>query len=200
MMEQAVIRIHPWTMWRWRCGPCPRERPCLWTDRLCRSGRKIPFGHKVALDRSGGGEMVGQVRGPDRPCRPGRAGTAGCTATTLKTNLEGLLDYQYAPAAARKPEPVDGADTFLGYRRSDGRVGTRTRAVDHSHSLPCEPMVSRMAEGGQTSGAPGGDGSLPFPHNACCPSWGMTLRPPCELLRNLVKPQCRRRAAGEPGL
>ncbi|GGZ22243.1 UxaA family hydrolase [Asticcacaulis endophyticus] len=43
----------------------------------------------------------------------------------LVTSLSGVEDYDYQPKPAPKPGDAPDAHTFMGYRRSDGRVGIR---------------------------------------------------------------------------
>lgn len=83
----------------------------------------IPAGHKIALRSICAGEPILKYGWPI-----GRATTAiepGRHVHThnLATALAGLEDYRYEPAPA-DPLPAEPG-TFQGYRRADGRVGTR---------------------------------------------------------------------------
>ena len=91
---------------------------------------EIPFGHKVALTDLADGAMVVKYGAQIGHTTQAVPSGAWLHSHNLKTNLEGLLDYQYAPAAPRQPEPGNGADTFLGYCRPGGRVGTRLGSAD----------------------------------------------------------------------
>lgn len=85
----------------------------------------IPAGHKIALRNIGKGTEIRKYGWPI-----GAASTdiaAGCWVHThnLATRLAGLGDFTYRPSTQLEA-PVDRpAGTFQGYRRSDGRVGTR---------------------------------------------------------------------------
>ena len=102
----------PRTMWRWLCG--------LVDGQAVRIQEEIPFGHKVALTDLADGAMVVKYGAQIGHTTQAVPSGAWLHSHNLKTNLEGLLDYQYAPAAPRQPEPGNGADTFLGYCRPAG--------------------------------------------------------------------------------
>lgn len=84
----------------------------------------IPAGHKVALRALAAGEDVRKYGWPIGHATTAIAPGEHVHSHNLATNLTGLQDYAYAPAA---PEPLGPppAATFRGYRRKDGRVGTR---------------------------------------------------------------------------
>ena len=187
MMERAVIRIHP------RDNVAVALRPLSAGEAVSVDGQavpireKIPFGHKVALTDLAEGEMVVKYGAPIGHAAQAVPAGAWLHSHNLKTNLEGLLDYQYAPEEPRKPEPVDGADTFLGYCRSDGRVGTRNELWIIPTVSCVNRTVSRMAEEARRQGLQAGDGIFAFPHNAGCSQLGDDFETTQKLLRNLVK-------------
>ncbi|PZQ57768.1 MAG: altronate hydrolase [Phenylobacterium zucineum] len=89
-----------------------------------RAAIDIPDGHKVALHALKPGEPVRKFGWPiGRATAPIAAGEH-VHSHNLATALSGVETYLYEPSA---PEPLPAADdrTFLGYRRADGRVGTR---------------------------------------------------------------------------
>lgn len=89
-----------------------------------RASADIPAGHKVALRAVAAGEPVRKFGWPiGRATSPIAAGEH-VHSHNLATALSGVETYAYTPAA---PEPLPAADarTFQGYRRADGRVGTR---------------------------------------------------------------------------
>lgn len=160
MMEQAVIRIHP------RDNVAVALRPLSAGEAVSVDGQavpireEIPFGHKVALTDLAEGEMVVKYGAPIGHAAQAVPAGAWLHSHNLKTNLEGLLDYQYAPAAARKPGACGWSGHLPGLLPV-GRPGwDAQRAVDHSHSLLREPDGEPHGRGGQTSGAPGGGRDL----------------------------------------
>ena len=199
-MERDVIRIHP------RDNVVVALRPLAAGETVSVDGQavcvqeEIPFGHKMALTDLADGAVVIKYGAPIGHTTQAVLPGAWLHSHNLKTNLEGLLDYQYAPVAPRQPEFGNGADTFLGYCRPDGRVGTRNELWIIPTVSCVNRTVSRMAEEARCQGLQAGDGIFAFPHNAGCSQLGDDFETTQKLLRNLVKPQCRRRAAGEPGL
>jgi len=84
----------------------------------------IPAGHKVALRALAAGEEVRKYGWPIGHATAAIAPGEHVHSHNLATGLSGLQDYAYAPAAPEPVTPATGA-TFQGYRRKDGRVGTR---------------------------------------------------------------------------
>src|SRR5947209_1899637 len=116
-------------------------------ERLEIAGREIevreaiPNGHKIALRDIPVGETVRKYGWPiGALTAPVRAGGHVHTHN-LKTLLSGVEGYGYAPAETESPG-VANAPTFLGYRRADGRVGTRNEIW----ILPTVGCVGRTAQ------------------------------------------------------
>ena len=84
----------------------------------------IPAGHKVALRAIAAGGDVRKYGWPIGHATVAIAPGDHVHSHNLATNLSGLQDYAYAPATPEPLAATDGA-TFQGYRRKDGRVGTR---------------------------------------------------------------------------
>ncbi|MGH6964932.1 MAG: UxaA family hydrolase [Phenylobacterium sp.] len=85
---------------------------------------EIPAGHKVALRAVARGEPVRKYGWPIGHATADIAAGDHVHTHNLATSLSGLEDYAYAPAT---PEPLPAPEpaTFQGYRRANGRVGTR---------------------------------------------------------------------------
>jgi altronate hydrolase len=101
----------------------------------------IGQGHKIAVDQIGIGEIVRKYGWPiGRATAPVAAG-AHVHSHNVETLLSGVEGYYYDPAAAA---PLLNAEQarFSGYRREDGRVGTRNEIW----ILPTVGCVSRTAE------------------------------------------------------
>ena len=84
----------------------------------------IPAGHKVALRALAAGEQVRKYGWPIGRTSADVGPGAHVHSHNLATELSGLEAYAYAPAAP-EPLPSPSDRTFQGYRRKDGRVGTR---------------------------------------------------------------------------
>jgi altronate hydrolase len=107
---------------------------------VCVSGA-IEQGHKFALEDLGAGEIVRKYGWPiGRATTPIAAG-AHVHTHNVETLLSGVEGYRYEPATAA-PLPSAEQTRFSGYRRADGRVGTRNEIW----ILPTVGCVSRTAE------------------------------------------------------
>ncbi len=84
----------------------------------------IAAGHKIALVPIAAGENVVKYGYPIGTAQVDIAAGDWVHTHNLKTGLGELLEYTYQPEIAPL-EPVGRGESFLGYRRPDGRVGTR---------------------------------------------------------------------------
>ncbi|UCG89246.1 MAG: altronate dehydratase [Gemmatimonadota bacterium] len=101
----------------------------------------VPVGHKIALvDLQAGADVVKYGSPIGKVTRPVGRGF-WLHSHNMRTNLEGLVDYRYQPAAAATPAS-GGSRTFEGYRRPNGAVGTRNE-VWVLNSVAC---VNRSAD------------------------------------------------------
>ena len=84
---------------------------------------EIPAGHKLALKAVAAGAPVLKYGWPIGRATADIAPGQHVHSHNLATALVGLEDYAYAPQAV---DPLPATEqTFQGYRRADGRVGTR---------------------------------------------------------------------------
>lgn len=86
--------------------------------------QEVPAGHKIALRDVAPGEPVTKYGFPIGVATEAIARGAWVHSHNLKTHLEGMVEYRYAPAP-RATVSAGTMPTFAGYRRDDGRVGTR---------------------------------------------------------------------------
>jgi altronate hydrolase len=88
------------------------------------AGADIPAGHKLAVKAVKAGNPVLKYGWPIGQATRDIAVGDHVHSHNLATALSGLEDYVYVPAV---PEATAAAEagTFQGYRRADGRVGTR---------------------------------------------------------------------------
>jgi len=101
----------------------------------------IARGHKFALRPLAAGESVSKFGWPIGRMRRAAAAGEHIHVHNLSTLLEGVEGYSYAPVAGAVL-PADSATRFQGYRRGDGRVGTRNEIW----VLPTVGCVARTAE------------------------------------------------------
>ncbi|MGD2205966.1 MAG: UxaA family hydrolase, partial [Anaerolineae bacterium] len=132
----------------------------------------VPSGHKVAVRELAAGQPVrryGQVIGlANRPIKPGEhVHTHNLSAEDFARRPEFGVDVQrvsYVPEPDRR--------TFLGYKRSDGRVGTRNYLAVIS-TVNCSAHASREIARHFTSERmatyPNVDGVMALTHPLGCP-------------------------------
>jgi altronate hydrolase len=143
----------------------------------------IPAGHKVATRTIGQGEWVvryGQWIG--------RAKTTIHPGEHIHThNLayeEPPLDYQF-PDTTASPNQTSGAQpTFLGYKREDGRTGTRNYIAVVAASNCAAHTAELIAESYRRESLPSGvDGVVAFPHGEGC---GHSIGPDTDQLQRTL--------------
>jgi altronate hydrolase len=131
----------------------------------------VPAGHKLALAAIRGGEEIvryGQVMG-----RSSCAIEPGQHVHTHNVAFEELrFDYEYPaadrPIAAAPPAQRD-VPTFLGYRREDGRVGTRNYIAVVAASNCAAHTAELIARSFEGETLPENcDGVAAFPHGEGC--------------------------------
>ncbi len=134
--------------------------------------KRIPRGHKMSTQALASGEPIrkfGQIIGFAAADLP--PGDHIHTHNCVFHNFE--RDYAYATEAREEPLlPLDQRATFEGFRRPDGKSGTRNYIAILS-SVNCSASVARfMAESINRSGIladhPTIDGVVPFVHGTGC--------------------------------
>jgi altronate hydrolase len=145
----------------------------------------IPRGHKVALRDVRAGDTVRKYGWPiGRALADIPAGSLVHTAN-LATRLDGLSEYTYRPVA---PENVPAAAqrTFMGYRRSNGRVGTRNE-IWILCTVGCVARTAqRIARVGSERFAGRVDGVHAFTHPFGCSQLGDDLARTRRILASLA--------------
>ena len=86
----------------------------------------VPRGHKVVLEGLRAGDNVIKYGYPIGHVTSDAPAGSMVDHATVKTNLEGLLEYSYNPALVEIPA-AGQRRTFKGYRRADGQVGIRNQ-------------------------------------------------------------------------
>jgi altronate hydrolase len=145
----------------------------------------VPRGHKVALRDIAAGETVRKFGWPiGRALADIPAGSLVHTGN-LATRLEGLSEYSYRPTAP--PANVAAAPrTFLGYRRSNGRVGTRNE-IWILCTVGCVARTAqRIARAGNERFAGRVDGVFAFTHPFGCSQLGDDLAKTRRILASLA--------------
>jgi altronate hydrolase len=148
----------------------------------------VPKGHKIALRAIRQGEDImkyGHVIGhATTAIEPGE----WVHAHNMKTNLSDVIEYTYAPVAS----PVQGAPkavpTFSGYKRDDGRVGTRNE-IWIINTVGCvNTTAERIAKLSNERYSRGNfDGVFTFSHPFGCSQLGDDLAMTQQALSGLMR-------------
>jgi altronate hydrolase len=93
-------------------------------DTTITTREAIPAGHKVALRALRAGDAVHKYGWAIGRLTADVEAGDWIHSHNLKTQLEGTLDYSYEPTL-RADAPAPPPRTWQGYKRADGRVGTR---------------------------------------------------------------------------
>lgn len=188
----TTVRIHP------RDNVAVALRPLEAGAEVCVEGVRlrlaepVPAGHKIALRDLAAGEPVVKYGFPiGRTTQPVGRGR-WVHSHNLQTALQGTLDYRYTPARRTDddpaaPPPAGPVPSFLGYRRADGRVGTRNEiwivntvgCVNHAAERIARLANERFA--GQT------DGVYTFAHPYGCSQLGDDLSNTQRVLAGLIR-------------
>ena len=135
----------------------------------------IPRGHKVALHNLSAGEHIrkyGQIIG--RATTPIAAGEHVHTHNA-GTLLSGVGEYRFRPSERIAHPDSGGAQEFMGYRRPDGRVGTRNE-IWILCTVGCVGRTAqRIAKLASARGDGRVDGVYAFPHQFGCSQLGGDL-------------------------
>jgi len=152
----------------------------------------IPRGHKFALRDLPAGRAVRKYGFPiGRTTCDIRAG-AHVHSHNLSTSLSGLDTYRYEPLATEPAVYGKTQQTFMGYRRASGRVGTRNE-IWVLCTVGCVGRTAeRIARKAHARFAGGIDGVHAFPHQFGCSQLGGDL----DRTRRLIAALARHPNAG----
>ncbi len=158
---------------------------------------EIPRGHKIALARVSAGDPVIKYGFPIGNATQDILPGDWVHSHNLATGLSGTIEYEYRPAKAGSGEvargtqnPVGGrakSPTFMGYRRADGRVGTRNE-VWILNTVGCvNHAAERIAKGAAEKIGNEVDGAYAFSHPYGCSQLGDDLRNTQSVLAGLMR-------------
>ena len=147
---------------------------------------EVPAGHKFALKPFAQGEDVIKYGYPIGHTLQPIAQGCWINERNLKTNLAGLLEYQYQPVDASLQIPNRGL-TFKGYRRANGEVGIRNE-IWVVPTVGCvNGIASRLADSLRSeTGCQAVDAIMAYPHNYGCSQLGDDHENTRKILRDLV--------------
>jgi altronate hydrolase len=187
-VSKSVLQIHPEDTIAVALSALARGTVVEAGQRTITLRDDIPFGHKVALvDHAKGRDVV------KYGYSIGHATTdiqAGCWVQShnLATNLSEQLAYSYQPVSRNKNQTKKTLPRFLGYRRSNGRVGTRNEiwvintvgCVNHT----AERIACSANERFKRSNF---DGVFTFSHPFGCSQLGDDLKNTRKVLAGLMR-------------
>ena len=149
----------------------------------------IPAGHKIALHDLTAGELVVKYGAPIGHAIAAISAGSWVNEKNIKTNLEGLSEYTYAPTACVKQQETSVASplTFQGYRRKNGQVGIRNELWIVPTVGCVNGIVKQLAEQfRQEYPMLGMDAVVAFPHNYGCSQLGDDHENTRRILRDVV--------------
>lgn len=147
----------------------------------------IPAGHKFALKDFAEKDFIVKYGYAIGHAREAIAQGGLVNEKNIKTNLDGVLEYTYAPAL-EYPEMANRHLTFQGYRRKNGDVGIRNE-IWVIPTVGCvNGTVNQLVEAlkKETDGV-GVDAIVGYPHNYGCSQLGVDHDNTRKILRNIVK-------------
>lgn len=182
-----ISKIHP------KDNVAVAIRPLAAGERLTVAGQDlavrqaVPAGHKIALADIAAGDKVIKYGFPiGLAVAPIRAGEWVHTHN-VKTGLGDMLEYSYSPEETGF-KPAASRETFAGYRRADGRVGTRNE-IWIIPTVGCVNQNARLiAEvAGRQLAAANIDGVFALTHPYGCSQMGDDQLNTQHILANLVR-------------
>ena len=148
----------------------------------------IPFGHKAALKDIKSGENIIKYGMPIGHASANIKAGEHIHTHNLKTNLSGVLEYSYQPAAPKQivpPQKFKNA-TFEGYLRADGKAGVRNE-VWIIPTVGCVNTTANiLAKEANRIFAGKTDGFFAYTHNMGCSQLGDDQKITQHILKGLI--------------
>lgn len=149
----------------------------------------IPQGHKFAVAAIPNGGNVIKYGFPIGHVTKNVAQGCHIDHNILKTNLEGISDYTYAPKLV-EIKPSENQRTFFGFRRGGGGVGVRNQiwiipTVGCVNGIAQKIAERFRAEIAENQGSV--DAVVAFPHNYGCSQLGCDHQNTRLVLKNMVR-------------
>ncbi|MBK5720736.1 altronate dehydratase [Dysgonomonas sp. Marseille-P4677] len=146
----------------------------------------ISAGHKIALKDFEYGDHIIKYGSPiGHACEAIKKGSL-VNEKNIKTNLEGILEYNYIPTITPSPEENKEL-TFKGYRRKNGDVGIRNE-IWIIPTVGCvNGIINALAEElRRETNNKGVDAIVAYPHNYGCSQLGDDHENTRKVLRDMV--------------
>ena len=148
---------------------------------------EVPAGHKLALVPHAAGAPVVKYGFPIGRATAAVAAGAWVHSHNLATGLGDLLEYRYAPRSGGEVPSAAPVPTFDGYRRRDGRVGTRNELWVLNTVGCVNTAADRIARAAGERFAGAVDGVHAFAHPYGCSQLGDDLKHTQKVLAGLMR-------------
>ena len=147
----------------------------------------IPQGHKMAVKPIKNGENVIKYGFPIGHATADAAPGTWMHTHNVHTNLSGEVEYSYNPAPDLAPLPKAEPETFMGFRRKDGRAAIRNE-IWIIPTVGCvNDVAKKMVRDNQDLVTGTIDGLYTFPHPFGCSQTGEDHAQTRKLLAALVR-------------
>lgn len=148
----------------------------------------IPRGHKIAIRRIGAGNAVRKYGWPIGEARCDIEPGSWVHSGNLTTRLTGLNQYEYEPVAPARAtaSTLDESPRFMGYRRRNGKVGTRNEIWVVTTVGCVTRTAERIARLGSERFAGRVDGVHALTHPFGCSQLGDDLAHTRKILASLI--------------
>ena len=147
----------------------------------------IPMGHKFALTDFAENENVVKYGYAIGHARQAIKQGDWVNETNIKTNLEGLLDYEYNPQDVSLDIPNRNL-TFKGYKRANGNVGVRNELWIVPTVGCVNGTINSLAEKLRAeTQSKGVDAIVAYPHNYGCSQLGGDHENTRKILRDMIQ-------------
>lgn len=147
----------------------------------------LPLGHKFALDEIKAGKDVikyGHAIGQaTADINPGE----WLHSHNMRTNLEGKISYEFKPEQIKSEMQQNVRDSFDGYPRASGAVGTRNELWIIPTVSCVNSTVVKIAKEAEERFHGFCDGIHALPHNAGCSQLGEDHETTQKILRSIIR-------------
>jgi altronate hydrolase len=186
MDKPQAVRIHPDDNVAVAVGPLHEGTEVAVDGARVTLAEDIPAGHKLALVSLAPGDAVRKYGFVIGEATQAIDAGAWVHSHNLRTRLSGTLEYAYQPVA-RNGSASTQIPTFMGYRRTNGRVGTRNE-VWIVNTVGCvNTAAERIARIATERFAGRVDGVFAFSHPYGCSQLGDDLGNTQKVLAGLLR-------------
>jgi altronate hydrolase len=194
LAEARLIRIHPADNVAVTLEPLTAGTLAQVDGKRVEVRADVPAGHKIALEPLAAASAVVKYGFPIGSVVTDVQPGDWIHSDVLKTRLEGELKYRFE-RAAQTPNPPREVPTFMGYRRKNGKVGTRNEiwiintvgCVNHAAERIAKLAADRFAAQANERFSGRIDGIHSFSHPYGCSQLGDDLKNTQRVLAGMLR-------------